>query len=80
MTSIRILELVIGLNENDSVVHRKKIKNEIQKLQILLRLCKDLSYLQFKRYEYASFLLMEMSELIDNEGGGDARKGLQRFV
>ncbi|MBL7206643.1 MAG: four helix bundle protein [Candidatus Aenigmarchaeota archaeon] len=63
LTSIRILELIIDLNNSDTVTKRRKIKDEIQKLQVLLRLSKDLSYLSFRKYEYVSVLL-------DNIWGG----------
>lgn len=60
ITSIRILELVIDLSESDTRAKRRKILNEIRKLQILIRLCKDLSYISFRKYEYASSLLNEL--------------------
>lgn len=74
VTAIRILELVIDLDENDTAVKRRKILHEIDKLQILFRLCKDLSYLSFRKYEYASSLLAEI------RGGGVAGDGLRKFV
>ena len=67
VTSIRILEMIIDLSEKDTRDYRKKIINEIQKLQILLRLCKDLSYLNFRQYEFASSLLTEISQFLDSE-------------
>ena len=70
VTSIRILELAIDLTESDTRTARKKIMHEIQKLQILLRLCKDLSYLSFSQYEYASSILAEMRQSLDANGGG----------
>ena len=60
VTSIRILELIIDLSESDTKAKRRKILNEIRKLQILIRICKDLSYISFKKYEYASSLLSEL--------------------
>jgi len=63
--------VVIDFNECGTETSRKKILHELQKLQILLRVCKDLSYLSFKRYEYASSLLNEISGAIaDAESGG----------
>jgi hypothetical protein len=73
VTSIRILELIIDLSENDTRVKRRKILHEIQKLQILFRLCKDLSYLNFRKYEYASSLLSEL-------GGGVTANGPQKSL
>ena len=70
VTSIRILELVIDLGVRDTEANRRKIIYEVQKLQILFRLCKDLSYLSFRKYEYASSLLNEISGILDNRGGG----------
>jgi hypothetical protein len=64
VTSIRILELIIDLSESDTLAKRRKILNEIRKLQILMRVCKDLSYISFGKYEYASSLLNELG------GGG----------
>lgn len=79
VTTIRILELVIDLKNKDIPVNRKKIINEIKKLQILFRLCKDLSFLSLRRYEHVSKLLTEMYQLLV-EGGGDSGDGLHRFV
>jgi retron-type reverse transcriptase len=70
VTTIRILELTIDLSERDTAANRKKIIHEVHKLQILFRLCKDLSYLDFKRYEYVSSLLTEISQILDSGGGG----------
>ncbi len=84
LTSTRILEMVIDFGGKDTKTHRKKILNELHKLQILLRLCKDLSYLSFKQYEYVSSLIDELcyltdpkykiesltQETLDNVGGG----------
>ncbi|MBI4895841.1 MAG: four helix bundle protein [Candidatus Aenigmarchaeota archaeon] len=80
VTSIRILELVIDLSESDTIVKRKKIKHELNKLQILFRLSKDLSYLNFKRYEYVSSLIAKISQLLDINQGGGAGNGLQKFI
>lgn len=65
VTTIRILELVIDFSQRDTITNRRKILHEIQKLQILFRLCKDLSYLSFKKYEHVSSLLDEI------RGGGE---------
>jgi len=72
VTSIRILELVIDLSNRDTKTNRRKILYEAHKLQILFRLCKDLSYLSFRKYERISALLDEISGIIDrrHEGGG----------
>ncbi len=70
VTSIRILELVIDFEKRKTETNRRKISNEIHKLQILFRICKDLSYLSFKRYEHASSLLNEISQIIADWGGG----------
>lgn len=67
VTSIRILEMIIDLSEKDTRDYRKKILNEIQKLQILFRLCKDLSYLNFRQYEFVSSLLNDVSNLLVSE-------------
>jgi hypothetical protein len=79
VTAIRILELSIDFNESRTETNRKKILHEAQKLQILLRVCKDLSYLSFKRYEYASSLLNEISDAIasSESGGGVAKRPAQ---
>jgi hypothetical protein len=77
LTTVRILELVTDLSYRDTETNRRKIIYEIHKLQILLRLCKDMSYLSFKKYEHASSLLSELSGMIDKRGGAD---GLQRFI
>ena len=79
VTTIRILELVIDLNQRDTKTNRRKILYELHKLQILFRVCKDLSYLNFKKYEHVSSLLNELSDIADNRGGvsGD---GLRKFV
>jgi hypothetical protein len=81
VTSIRILELVIDFNDCATETNRKKILHELQKLQILLRICKDLSYLSFKRYEYSSSLLNEITSAAnDTESLGGGQDGLRRFV
>ena len=89
ITSIRILEMVIDFCERDTRVNRKKILHEIHKLQILLRLCKDLSVLSFRQYEFASSLLLEISDILRTEDtgliasdqlGGGIQDGLQRFI
>lgn len=72
VTTIRILELIIDLSERDTKTNRRKILYEVHKLQLLLRLCKDLSYLTFKKYEHVSSLLSEISDLLDHVGGGAA--------
>ncbi len=79
VTTIRILELVIDLSERDTATNRRKILHEIHKLQLLLMLCKDLSYLSFRRYEHVSLLLTEISVLLDHMGGG-SRGSLRKFV
>lgn len=83
LTSIRILELAIELGMNDTDACRAKIAREAQKLQLLVRLCKDLSYMNFRSYEHASILISELSEFVKigsckKEGKTDG--GLQRFV
>ncbi|MBL7169928.1 MAG: four helix bundle protein [Candidatus Aenigmarchaeota archaeon] len=78
-TSIKILEMVIDLGYNDSKIIRKKILFEIHKLQILMRLSKDLAFLDLKKYEHVSSLLKEISDLIDKRKWiGDGN--LQKFV
>ena len=69
-TSIKILEAIISLSYKDSKLVRKQILFEIQKLQILMRISKDLSFLDFKKYEYISSLMKEISDLLDKTGGG----------
>lgn len=78
LTTIRILELAIDLSQRDTETNRRKIVYETSKLQILLRLCKDLSYLSFRKYEHASLLLTEISHLAGESGG--YKDGLQRFI
>ncbi len=73
-TSIKILEAIISLSYKDSKLVRKQILFEIQKLQILMRISKDLSFLDFKKYEYISSLMKEISDLLDKTGGGGPRK------
>ncbi|MBL7160896.1 MAG: four helix bundle protein [Candidatus Aenigmarchaeota archaeon] len=84
ITSIRILEMVIDFAEKDTKSNRKKILNDIHKLQILLRFCKDLSILKFRQYEYSSSLLTEISELVkvetENSKRGGVGNGLHKFV
>lgn len=80
-TSIKILEMVIGLNHKDSKIVRRQIIFEAQKLQVLMRLSKDLAFLDFKKYEDVSNLLKEIIELLDKTGV-EARSNadLQKFV
>ncbi len=70
VTAIRILELAIDLNLHDTVAARRKIAHECHKLQLLLRLCKDFSYLSFQKYEHASVLLGGIAGLVGENGGG----------
>ena len=78
-TSIKILEMVIDLGYSDSKITRKKILFEIHKLQILMRLSKDLAFLDLKKYEYVSSLLKEISDLIDKRKW-IGNENLQKFV
>jgi len=79
-TSIEILEMVISLSYKDSKLVRKHILFEIQKLQVLMRLSKDLSFLDFKKYEYVSGLLKEITDLLDKTWGGSGNADLQKFI
>jgi len=69
-TAIRILELVIDMSQRDTATNRRKIIYEVHKLQILFRICKDLSYLSFRKYEHVSEMLKEISYILDELGGG----------
>ena len=69
ITGIRILELIIDFSNRDTETNRRKILYELHKLQILFRLSKDLSYLDFKKYEYLSSLLNDISHIINKRGG-----------
>ena len=80
VTAIRILELSIDFNDCRTEVNMKKILHELQKLQILLRLCKDLSYLSFKKYEYASSLLDGISDAVAKPECGGGANCLRKFV
>ena len=71
--------MVMSLSYKDSKMVRRQILIEVQKLQILMRLSKDLSFLDFKKYEYVSGLLKEISDLLDNSGGGSGAN-LQKFI
>lgn len=70
--------MVIGLNYKDSKFARRKISEEIAKLQIFMRMSKDLSFLDFRRYEHVAKLLKEMEDIIDR--GGACGPNLQEFV
>lgn len=81
VTSIRILELVIDLGRDDTPACRAKISREVQKLHVLVRLCKDLCCMSFRSYEHACVLLSEISALAeDRKREGKPGDGLQRFV
>ena len=69
-TAIKILEMTISLTYKDSKILRLQIVAEIHKLQILLRLSKDLSFLDFKSYEYINGELKELTNIVDKSGGG----------
>ena len=79
-TAIKILEMTISLTYKDSKILRLQIVAEIHKLQILLRLSKDLSFLDFKSYEYINGELKELTNIVDKSGGGHERANLQKFV
>jgi len=51
---------------------------EIHKLQVLLRVSKDLSFLSFKQYEYASKILTEMLKILTEKG--DTNENIQQFI
>jgi len=65
--SFGILESVIKLTHKDSKILRRNIVIEIHKLQILLRISKDLAFLDISKYEHASEILNELKQLIDTE-------------
>jgi len=79
ITAIRILELVIDLSKNDTETNRRKILHEINKLQLLLRLSKDLSFLDFKKYEHVSGLLSEIAGLAET-GERGSHGSLRKFI
>jgi len=66
-TVILLLDDVLRLNYKDSKVLRKNISLKIQKLQVLFRISKDLSFLSFKKYEYVCGLLEEIRSLVNTE-------------
>lgn len=80
-TAIKILEMVMSLSYKDSKIVRRQIIFEVQKLQVLMRLSKDLAFLDFKKYEYVSKSLKELSELLDKSGiEVRSNADLQKFV
>ena len=69
-TALETLELIIELELKDNKIQRKKILLELNKMQALFRISKDLSFLDFGRYEYASNHIAEMKQMLENAGGG----------
>ncbi|MFH1631065.1 MAG: four helix bundle protein [Candidatus Aenigmatarchaeota archaeon] len=63
-TVILLLDDVTRLNYKDSNVLRKNISMKSQRLQILFRVSKDLSFLRFKQYEHLCKLLEEIRSLV----------------
>ncbi len=63
-TAILLLDDVLRLSYKDSKTLRKSISMKAQKLQILFRVSKDLSFLSFKRYEYVCQLIDEIRSLV----------------
>ena len=63
--ALEILELVIDANERwdkTETIHRALVKK--QKLQSLIRLSRDLTFLDFRAYEHASKRLVEVGRLL----------------
>ena len=79
VTTIRILEMVIDMSGKDTREYRKKILNETHKLQILFRVSKDLAYLDTNKYEFASSLLTEISDLLDYQDSKPKTEGSEYF-
>ena len=75
---LSILSFAIKLNYSDGKTTRKNTMLEIHKLQVLLRVSKDLSFLSFKQYEYASKILTEMLKIITEKG--DTNENIQQFI
>ena len=68
-TAILILDDVLRLNYRDSKILRKNISVKAQRLQVLFRVSKNLSFLDFNKYEYVCKLLNEIRALagVDSE-------------
>jgi len=75
---LSILSFAIKLNYSDGKTTRKNTMLEIHKLQVLLRVSKDLSFLSFKQYEYASKILTEMLKILTEKG--DTNENIQQFI
>ena len=78
LLALGILTAAIKLNYSDSKTTRKNAVIEIHKLQVLFRVSKDLSFLDLKRYEYASRLLSEILKTLSETEKVD--EDLQKFI
>lgn len=78
LLGLGILGSAIKLTYNESKITRKSMLIETHKLQFLVRLSKDLSYLSLKRYEYISTIIVEILKTLDSEG--KVNENLQQFV
>lgn len=63
-----LLDDILRLNYRDSKALRKNISLKAQRLQVLFRVSKDLSFLDFKKYAY----VCEMLDGIRNLAGVDS--------
>jgi hypothetical protein len=67
LLTLGILGAAIKLNYGDSKIVRKNMLVDLHKLQTLLRLSKDLSWLSLKQYEYVSSLIGGLFALLDEK-------------
>jgi len=78
LLALGILTAAIKLNYANSKVTRKNAVMEIHKLQVLFRVSKVLSFLDMKKYEYASRLLSEILRTLSEVEKVD--ENLQKFI
>jgi len=78
LLALSILTAAIKLNYVESKVIRKNAIIEIHKLQFLMRLSKDISFLSIKQYEYASVMLTEILKILGERE--KVNENIQQFI
>lgn len=64
-TVLNLLKLIIQANaERNKLPYLKQTSIELDKLRILIRLCKDLRFLSIKQYEFAVSKINEIGKML----------------
>lgn len=75
-TAVNLVRSAISLNRKDSRLRRQSMALECRKLLVLMRISKDLAWLDKRKYEHASRLIADFLKVL----GGDEAENLQQFI